>query len=122
MLTIDKINLRVAFNDNSKLKDGPEIHNVSKIKGNPLIIMGHSGFGSNVYFNDLDSLEKKDLITISKNSGVISYEVIDLLYFDKGSKIKLPMDNSYIYLVTCDKYNLNKQLIISAKMAKNAKI
>ena len=117
-IKIPSINLNVNFTEYSSLDEGLEIHNISKIKNNPLVIMGHSGFGKNVFFNDLEYLNINDLIYINHNKNTYLFEINDIKYYKKFSYVNVPKENEYLYLITCDKKDMQKQLIISAKLSK----
>lgn len=116
-ITIKEIDLNLYFDEHSTLDNGLELHNLSLSDG-PLIIMGHSGKGKLALFNDLEFLEKGIKIIITHNNYQKIYEIIDLLYYEKFSNVHIPNDNNYLYLITCDKYDMKKQLIINAKIAK----
>ena len=45
-----------------------------------------------------------------------------MIYYQKYSPVIIPDDNRYLYLITCDKEDMQKQLLISAKLAKKDKI
>ena len=115
-LIIDSINMNIYFDDDSTLDEGLELHEISKNNG-PMIISGHSGTGNLALFNDLEYLEKGMIIKILHNDYQMEYEIIDLIYYEKYSKVIIPEDNNYLYLITCDKYDMQKQLIINAKLA-----
>ena len=115
-LIIDSINMDIFFEENSTLNEGLELHEISKNNG-PLIISGHSGTGSLALFNDLEYLEKGVIIKIIHENYQKEYKIIDVISYEKFSKVNIPDDNSYLYLITCDKYDMQKQLIIDAKLA-----
>ena len=119
LLEINKIDLKVYFSLNTTLNTGLEVHNISKYDNNPLIISGHSGYGKNVYFNDLDKLNINDLIIINHNQDKKYYLINDIKYVLKHQNIIISNDNSYLYLITCDKYDKQKQLVIIAKNIQN---
>ena len=106
----------IFFEENSTLNEGLELHEISKNNG-PLIISGHSGTGSLALFNDLEYLEKGMIIKIIHENYQKEYKIIDVISYEKFSKVNIPDDNSYLYLITCDKYDMQKQLIIDAKLA-----
>ena len=115
-LIIENINMNIYFEENSTLNEGLELHEISKNNG-PMIISGHSGTGSLALFNDLEYLEKGMIIKIIHENNQKEYEIIDVISYEKFSKVNIPDDNSYLYLITCDKYDMQKQLIIDAKLA-----
>ena len=119
-IIIDKIYLDILISENDKLDVGLEIHEISK-KGNmPLVIMGHSGIGSNALFNALEYLKVNDEVKVYKDYKENIYKINKIDKFDKGSKLSLPKNKDYLYLITCDKYNMKKQLILSAKLVDNS--
>ena len=115
-LIIDSINMDISLDEDSTLEEGLELHEISK-NGGPLIISGHSGTGKLALFNDLEYLKNGETIKIIHDNYQKEYEIIDLVYYEKFSKVIIPDDNSYLYLITCDKYDMQKQLIINAKLA-----
>ena len=115
-LIIESINMDIYFEENSTLNEGLELHEISKNNG-PMIISGHSGTGSLALFNDLEYLEKGMIIKVIHENMQKEYEIIDVISYEKFSKVNIPDDNSYLYLITCDKYDMQKQLIIDAKLA-----
>ena len=118
IIEISKINLNVSFSFETTLDNGLEINKLSKVSENPLIISGHSGPGPNVFFNELEYLNIDDEIIIYHNNKKAYFKINDIITFKKYSDIVLPKDENYIYLITCDKYDMQKQLIISAKLVK----
>ena len=115
-LIIESINMDIYFEENSTLNEGLELHEISKNNG-PMIISGHSGTGSLALFNDLEYLKKGMIIKVIHENMQKEYEIIDVISYEKFSKVNIPDDNSYLYLITCDKYDMQKQLIIDAKLA-----
>lgn len=118
IIEIEKIELRVHFNYSTTLENGLMVHEISKKDNNPLIIMGHSGIGSNVYFNNLFNLGINDEIVIYKENRKYVYNINKVLVFDKGKKIKIENNADKLYLVTCDLINMQKQWVFSSKLAK----
>ena len=118
-LIIPKINLDVYTTYDTSLKEGLEIHKLStkpSDKNSTLIIMGHAGIGSNVYFNKLNNLEVNDLIKIDYSNMEYQYIIEKKEIIKKGNEYSFEFNNNNLYLITC--YHHNKQIIIKAKMAK----
>ena len=114
LLFIPKIAFVKGFNVSDKLYDSLEI-NVSRAK----IIFGHSGYGTNSYFNNLVKLRRGNKIYFI-DKKIYIYEVVFIKSFNKGSKITLDNNEKYLYLITCDINNLEtKQVIIGSKLVKN---
>lgn len=118
ILQIPKFNLEVHFNENTTLDVGLELHDVSKMQDMPIVISGHSGIGRNVYFNQIYLLAPSDVIILQKEKYRYFYEVEQNQEFKKGSKLAIKKSADYLYLVTCDLYDMQKQLIISSKLVK----
>ena len=116
-LIIDDINMYLYFDKMTTLDKGLEMHDISKNDG-PLIISGHSGSGALALFNDLERLEKNMFIKVVHNNCSQEYEIIDLIIYEKFSNVVIPNDKEYLYLITCDKNDMQKQWIINAKLAK----
>ena len=116
IIEIDAIKLHIYFTNHSTLEDGLELSDVSK-NGGPLIISGHSGTGRLALFNDLEFLNENNIVRIYHNNSIQEYLINKITYYKKFSKVVIPDDKNYLYLITCDKYDMQKQLIISAKLA-----
>lgn len=121
ILEIKDIDLSIYFDLSSSLNGGLELEKISK-KGGPLIISGHSGSGNLALFNDLEYLEKGNQIVIYHNRYKLTFYIDSMIYYQKYSPVIIPDDNRYLYLITCDKEDMQKQLLISAKLAKKDKI
>lgn len=120
ILVIDKINLKIFAFDRTTLKLSTMIHSVSKEENSALVIMGHSGIGINAVFNDLDKLSIGDEVTIYLKDKKYKYIIYEIYMHQKEEKLKIINNNKYLYLVTCDKKDMKKQLIICAKLVKIA--
>ncbi len=119
-LIIPQIDLEVYTSYTSNLKEGLEIHPLSTRPSDDkstLIIMGHSGIGQNVYFNNLIYLNINDLIIIEYSNNIYNYYINSIDIITKGLPYNFELSNDNLYLITC--YKQDKQVIIQAKMAKN---
>ena len=117
ILEIKEIDLYLYFDDNTTLNEGLELHEISQ-KGGPFIISGHSGKGELALFNDLEYLSKETIINLYHDNYKKTFLLKDIIYYKKFSNVVIPNDDNYLYLITCDKYDMQKQLIISSKLAK----
>ena len=117
ILEIKEIDLYLYFDDNTTLNEGLELHEISK-RGGPFIISGHSGKGELALFNDLEYLSKETIINLYHDNYKKTFLLKDIIYYKKFSNVVIPNDDNYLYLITCDKYDMQKQLIISSKLAK----
>ena len=114
LLVIPKINFFRSFNYKDELVDSLKII-IDKSK----VILGHSGYGTNAYFNNLIYLNLGDKI-IFKDKTILIYEIFCVDKIDKGSEIFINNDSKYLYLITCDINNLEtKQVIIGSKLVEN---
>ena len=118
ILQIPKINLKVSTSTNVNLNDGLEIHLISHDNNNALVISGHSGIGANAYFNDLFKLRIGDNINVYQENLKYIYYLEQIIPFEKGSKLQINKEKIFLYLVTCDLYDMQKQWIFSSKLAK----
>lgn len=84
----------------------------SDIDNNLFIIVGHSGNGSNAYFNDLVYLEVGDKIIVNVWNGSLIYKIRDIYYKNKGYNLGINEVNNSIYLVTCSRIFMDKQIVI----------
>lgn len=121
-LVIPKIYLNEKIDLDITLDTGVEIHEISHNTKYPLVLMGHSGIGVNAVFNDLENLFVDDEIFIVTKDSIYKYSILEIYDHIKGNTLEIEPDNTYLYLVTCDKNNLQKQLIFKAKFRKSAKI
>jgi len=114
-LKVPSINLDVSFFASSTLDVGLEVHEVSFEINSPVLIMGHSGIGPNVYFNDLDKLKIGDKILFENKV----YNLVHIYEVSKKNSVFLKRSNKFFYLITCHKKNMDKQLLFEAKMQEN---
>jgi len=122
IIMIDKIDLLIRDFNKTSLENGLKLHEISKHQNNALVIMGHSGIGRNALFNDLDKLNVNDTIIILKKNSQRTYLIEEIYWHPKGTNLKINNSFERLYLITCDKLNMKKQLIISSKMVKNEEI
>ncbi|MGN1379468.1 MAG: sortase [Bacilli bacterium] len=117
-LKIPKINFEKKFNDKSTLKDNIMLSPYSKVKSNKstIIILGHSGYAKNAFFNDLINLSINDEIIIKYFGVTYKYIIFDIDYITKKSSYLITYEQNNLYLVTCDINNLNKQIVIKARL------
>lgn len=120
-LVIPKIDFDMnIYNINSELNNvdyNIEILGSSDFENNLFYIVGHSGNGNNCYFNDLKELQIKDNVYIFINNKVIVYEIINKYFIVKNGYMEIDNNKSgYIYLITCDIFNNDKQLVLEGMM------
>ena len=76
-------------------------------------IAGHSGNGDNCYFNKIKELEIGEYIYVVINNKRLIYRVDDIYYIVKDGYMEIfNSEVNMIYLITCDVYNNNRQLVI----------
>lgn len=117
IIEIQKINLKLpvikALNDFSNLDNNLVYYN----EFNPLnkiVIFGHSGVGYGAFFNRIDELIKDDVISIYNKDKHYLYSVYDTKVVNKTSIYLLDeeINSKKLLLITCDKKNKNKRLVI----------
>lgn len=86
-----------------------------------LILASHSGKSKISYFKNLHHLANNDIIEINHNGYTYIYKVFKKYKIKKNGKLKYNNQNGYLYLVTCDKKNNKKQLVILSKREKIVK-
>lgn len=88
--------------------------NLPNYNGGTLFLAGHSGNGNNAFFNDIDQLTLKDEIYIEYNFVSYKYIINDIYYQNKNGTLNYEMDFNHtnIVLITCDKSNKERQLVI----------
>ncbi|MBR5662733.1 MAG: sortase [Bacilli bacterium] len=126
-LEIPKIYLSVKgfkYNDNNNDVDKgiflAKDYSFNKSSGS-LVIASHSGNSIISYFKHLDLLRINDDIIINTEKDIFYYKVIDIYKIKKNGKFKYINDNNLIYLITCDKNNNKKQIVIKGKMENQVK-
>ena len=83
-----------------------------------LILASHSGNSDISYFKNLNLLKKNDIVKIFINDRIVYYAVTDKYKINKTGKFKYHDKNAYLYLITCDKNNNNKQIVVVGKIVK----
>lgn len=119
-LEIPKINFRHGFFDtmdqNNTINKGLEVSNMSIMPGEKdslVIITGHSGYGKNAIFSNLNKLKREDKLIIQYNNQVHTYEVKEIVSILKGTlKVRRLENKNQLVLVTCDPLNDNNNLVI----------
>lgn len=121
VLKIDKINLEYLVTKSGKhyenLNDGLIFYESFNPK-DKIIIFGHSGMGVGTYFNRLDELRKKDVAYLYIKDNVYVYEVYNTyLVNDNALAILKEEENSgKLLLVTCDKKDKRKRLVVELRL------
>jgi len=120
-ILIDKININrnlYDINDSNNEVD----KNITILKGSIdpkydnsiFFLAAHSGSGEIAYFNDLNKLEKGDLITLLYNDIKYEYIVNNKWETKKDGDIEVPKENKkQLILTTCSTKDKHKQLIIN---------
>ncbi len=111
-LTIPKINFFHIINENENLKTGLKLERNLK----SIVILGHSGIGKEALFNNLYLLDKNDYIMINKQGETLKYQIYDIKYIRKNVSTLINNQTNYLYLVTCDTINMQRQIVICAKL------
>lgn len=116
-LIIPCINFSKTFDKSSTLKDNLELEKSSVMpneENSTVIILGHSGFNFNAYFNALFDLKNGNFVYIKYLGKTYTYKVFDIDYINKNEFYKVQYNKNYLYLVTCDLYNFSKQIVIKS--------
>lgn len=111
-LAIPKINFFHIIKEEENLKTGLKVEKNLK----SIVILGHSGIGQDAIFNNLFLLDKNDLITINKQGEILKYQIYDIKYIRKNISTIINNQKNYLYLVTCDTINMQRQMVICAKL------
>lgn len=94
-----------------KESDMPDV-----INGN-VILAAHSGTASISVFNDLDKLDKEDIVEILYDKNIYKYKIVKIYDVPKSGKIKV--DRNYncssLTLITC-RNNTNNQIILIGEL------
>ncbi len=127
-IKIDKIHLNNKLYNIDNKKNNVE-ENVTILKestfpyekDSTLILAAHSGRGKIAYFNELDKLEKNDLIDINLYNKDYQYRVESKWEDLKNGTIRFPISNEkQLILTTCSTKNKNNQLIIYSTLKKSS--
>ncbi|MBE6161389.1 MAG: sortase [Firmicutes bacterium] len=115
-IVISKINLDKNFYsyNETNVDNNIILLKESNINNYFLILAAHSGSSSISYFKNIYKLNKNDLVEIYLNKEKVEYVVKEIIYIKKNGKIKISKkeNNNVLYLTTCDKFNLKRQLLI----------
>lgn len=119
-LFIPKISLFKSFNENSTLEDNIKLHEKSILSNekSTIIILGHSGYSKNAFFNDLSVLKIGDDINFYYGNKLYFYKVQKIEYITKGHPYKIEFSKDNLYLITCSLTDFSKQIIINSKKIK----
>lgn len=93
-----------------------ELLETSDINRNIFYIAGHSGNGDNCYFNRVRELVIGNYIYIYFDSKSLVYEVVEIYNIVKSGVMEVSDEENVLYLITCDIYNDNRQLIVKSKL------
>ena len=80
---------------------------------NKIFLAAHSGIGEIAYFNDLQLLNKNDLVILNYYENHKTYQVEDIISVNKTGYIRIPKsDNNILILTTCSQIDSFKQIIV----------
>lgn len=96
-----------------------EILSSSNLENNLFFIAGHSGRGDNCYFNKIKELSYGEYIYLWNDNEVLIFKVVDKYFIVKDGDMLVKDDRDVLYLITCDIYNSNRQLIIKGFLVNN---
>ena len=116
LLEIPSINLYQDLYSINSIENNIEKH-VTIIEGtnypNKIILAAHSGEGDIALFNDLSYLKEGNTINLTYYEEKRIYAVESIKKVNKKGYIRIPKKNhNYLILTTCDKENLEKQIIV----------
>ena len=89
-----------------------EILKNSYISSNLFYIAGHSGGCDYCYFDNIRFLIEGDFVYIYNGDDILIYVIKEKYYIDKNGYMISNNKINYLYLITCDIYNSNRQLIL----------
>ena len=99
-LIIPSISFSKTFDNNSTLKNNLELEKSSVMpnkENSTVIILGHSGYNFNAYFNDLFDLKKGDFIYLKYLGKTYTYKVFEIEYINKNQFYKVQYNKNYLY-------------------------
>ena len=87
--------------------------------GSNIVLVAHSGIGYNILFDRLDVLNLEDEVNLYFNQSKYRYKVKKILKKDKKDVLSLiKSKNNTLMLITCDKQEKEKNLIVYLKLIK----
>ena len=90
-----------------------EILEKSDIDKKLFYLAGHSGRGDNCFFNRVRELKIGDYVYIINDDNMLVYAINDSYYIVKNGYMEVNCyEEGLLYLITCDIYNSNRQLIV----------
>lgn len=125
-ITIDKINLKKPLYKIESAKNQVD-QNVTILKESTfpdkeestLFIAAHSGSSSISYFEQLDELNKNDIIKIMYLNETYFYKVTSIWEEKKNGFIHVKKDNKkQLILTTCSPDHKGRQLVVSSELIK----
>ena len=125
-IEIPKLNLYYGFyevnNNNNEIKNGIEVMSGSEIPsstGSNIVLVAHSGIGYNILFDRLDVLNIEDEVNLYFDKVKYTYKVKKILKKDKKEMLSLiKTKNNTLMLLTCDKVEKEKNLIVYLELIK----
>lgn len=125
-IEIPKLNLYYGFynlsDKNNEIKNGIEVMSGSEIPsetGSNIVLVAHSGIGYNILFDRLDVLNLEDEVNLYFNQIKYRYKVKKILKKDKKDVLSLiKSKNNTLMLITCDKQEKEKNLIVYLELIK----
>ena len=115
-LEIPSIHLKEDLYDSNSDENNVEKHvTILLNEPNRIILAAHSGEGEIAYFNNINQLNKEDIIIFYYDNEIRIYQVQDITKVDKTGYIAFPKENNTLILTTCDKEDLSKQIIVRCK-------
>lgn len=96
-----------------------ELLSSSNLENNLFFIAGHSGRGDNCYFNRIKELSLGEYIYLLNDAGVLIFKIINKYFIVKDGNMVVEDNIDTLYLITCDIYDSNRQLIIKGFLVNN---
>ena len=107
---------------NNEIKNGIEVMSGSEIpseNGSNIVLVAHSGIGYNILFDRLDVLNLEDEVNLYFNQSKYRYKVKKISKKDKKDVLSLiKSKNNTLMLITCDKQEKEKNLIVYLELIK----
>ncbi len=121
VLKIEKINLEnlvIKAEDDYKNLDDGLVYYKHLIPNDKIVIFGHSGMGIGTYFNRLESLKKNDLAYLYIKDIIYVYVVYGTYLVDEENLfiLKEEENSGKLLLVTCDKKDKRKRLVVELRL------
>lgn len=120
ILEIPKIDFKRGYysNDDYRNNIDSNVTLIDVVDDKDYIFAAHSGYGSKAYFNNIQFLDRDDIINLYINNSKYVFKVDKKYLNNKQGKVNIINGNKKrVILVTCNNDDPNNYLVITASLA-----